>query len=112
MPTTTALLALIPSVNALYDRFLIVITHFSSVLSHCLGGSSDSLLDAFLPILADPRTTAKIDFVKLDRRAVLRGSLVKLNEDVVDDTGEALALHANRWNGHHAGGTAGMSHGR
>jgi hypothetical protein len=45
MPTATALPMLTTSVNVLYDRFLIVITH------RCLCGSRDGQLD----LLSNPR---------------------------------------------------------
>ena len=64
----------------------------TAILADCSCDGLHRPLHNFLPFLADPRTTARIDFVTLDRRPVLRGSLVRLNEDVIDDTGEALAL--------------------
>ena len=93
------------------ERFLAVISQ-SRPSSPTVRATAEQLAGCLLSIHRQPTNRPKIYFTELNSGAVLRGSLVNLNEDVVDDTGEALALHAKRWNGHHAGDTAGMSHGR
>ncbi len=57
-----ALLALIPSVEAWYDRFHPV----SSILSYRPRGGSDGVLDAFFPILTDDGSATQVHFIELN----------------------------------------------
>lgn len=53
-----------------------------------------------------------MDLIELHGGAILRGGSVELNQDVIDDTREAFALHAERGHGNDAGGLGGLSRDR